>query len=70
MAGANMMRVIDCNFEDHISLPIKAGFLGNSCNLERKQISSHLEQHLIALMVLNKNNAASIVTKQGVFINN
>ena len=64
-----MMKVSDCNFEDHISLPIKAGFLGNSCNLERKQISSHLEQHLIALMVLNKNNAASIVTKQKVFIN-
>ena len=50
-----MMKVTDCNFEDHISLPTKAGFLGNSCNLERKQISSHLEQHLIALMVLNKN---------------
>ena len=65
-----MMRVTDCNFEDHISLPIKAGFLGNSCNLERKQISSHLEQHLIALMVLNKNNAALIVTKRRVFINN
>ena len=60
-----MMRVTDCNFEDHISFPAKAGFLGNSCNLERKQISFHLEQHLIALMVLNKNNAALIV-----FINN
>ena len=65
-----MMRVTDCNFEDHKSLPIKAGFLGNSCNLERKEISSHLEQHLIALMVLNKNNVALIVTKQRVFINN
>ena len=65
-----MMRVTDYNFEDHISLPIKAGFLGNSCNLERKEISSHLEQHLIALMVLNKNNAALIVTKRRVFINN
>ena len=64
-----MMRVTDCNFEDHISLPIKAGFLGNSCNLEWKQISSHLE-HLIALMVLNKNNATLIATKQKVFINN
>ena len=65
-----MMRVTDYNFEDHISLPIKAGFLGNSCNLERKEISSHLEQHLIALMVLNKNNAALIETKRRVFINN
>ena len=65
-----MMRVTDYNFEDHISLPIKAGFLGKSCNLERKEISSHLEQHLIALMVLNKNNAALIVTKRRVFINN
>ena len=46
----NMMRVTDYNSEDHIILPINAGFLGNSCNLERKQISSHLE-HLIALMV-------------------
>ena len=64
------MRVTDCNLEDHISLPIKAGFLGNSCNLERKQISSDLEQHLTALMVLNKNNAALIVTKQKIFINN
>ena len=59
-----MMRVTDCNFEDHTSLPIKAGFLGNSCNLERKQISSHLEQHLIVLMFLNKNNAALIVTNK------
>ena len=59
-----MMRVTDCNFEDHISLPIKAGFLGNSCNLERKQISSDLEQHLTAQMVLNKNNAALIVTNK------
>ena len=58
------MRVTDCNFEDHISLPIKAGFLGNSCNLERKQISSDLEQHLTAQMVLNKNNAALIVTNK------
>ena len=65
-----MMRVTDCNFEDHISLPIKAGFLGNSCNLERKEISSHRQQNLIALMVLNKNNAALTVTKQRVFINN
>ena len=59
-----MMRVTDCNFEDHISLPIKAGFLGNSCNLERKQISSDLEQHLTAQMVLNKNNAALIVANK------
>ena len=59
-----MMKVTDCNFEDHISLPIKAGFLGNSCNLERKQISSDLEQHLTAQMVLNKNNAALIVTNK------
>ena len=59
-----MMRVTDYNFEDHISLPIKAGFLGNSCNLERKQISSDLEQHLTAQMVLNKNNAALIVTNK------
>ena len=58
------MRVTDCNCEDHISLPIKAGFLGNSCNLERKQISSDLEQHLTAQMVLNKNNAALIVTNK------
>ena len=58
------MRVTDCNFEDHISLPIKAGFLGNSCNLERKQISSDLEQHLTAQMVLNKNNAALIVANK------
>ena len=65
-----MMRVTDYNFEDHISLPIKARFLWNSCNLERKEISSHLEQHLIALMVLNKNNAALIVTKRRVFIYN
>ena len=66
----NMMGVSDYNSEDHTSLPINTGFLGNSCNLQRKQISSHLEQHLIALMVLNKNNAALIVTKQRVFINN
>ena len=58
------MRVTDCNFEDHISLPIKAGFLGNSCNLDRKQISSDLEQHLTAQMVLNKNNAALIVANK------
>ena len=58
------MRVTDCNFEDHISLPIKAGFLGNSCNLERKQMSSDLEQHLTAQMVLNKNNAALIVANK------
>ena len=47
----NMMEVIDYNSEDLLSLPINTGFLGNSCNLERKQISSHLEQHLIVLMV-------------------
>ena len=63
-----MMRVTDCNTAE--LCPSTPDSSGNSCNLKWKEISSLLEQHLIALMVWDKNNAVLIVIKQKVFISN
>ena len=67
-----MKRVTDYNSDNHIILSINTGFFRKQfhSNLEWKLISSHPEQHLIALMVWDKNNAALIVIKQKVFITN
>ena len=66
------MRITDYDSDNHIIVSINAGFFRTQfhSNLEWKLTSSHPEQHLIALMVWDKNNAALIVTKQKILINN